>query len=125
MSIAVAASILVGAALLIAGAAKRAAGAAWPAQATELGTPRALIPVLPWIEIVVGALLCAQVARVPLAAVAFVMLAGFTALIVARLAQGRRPPCSCFGSWRATPLGWRHVARNVVLMAAAVVAALA
>ena len=42
--------------------------------------------------------------------------------LVLRLAQGRRPPCACFGAWSATPIGWGHVARNAVFAAFAAVA---
>ena len=122
MSLAVVASVLVGAALLLAGGAKVAAGPAWPAQAQQLGAPGFVVPVMPWIEIVVGAGLCAQVARVPLAAVALAMFVSFTVLLGLRLAEGAHPPCACFGSWSAKPLSWRHVARNVALIAVAVVA---
>jgi hypothetical protein len=125
VTLAVAASIVVGAAFLLSGAAKIAAGKAWPVQARELGAPRGVIPVLPWLEIVVGALLCAQVARVVVALVATAMLVAFTVLIIVRLLQGRRPPCACFGSWSAKPLGWRHVLRNGVLIVGALIAAFA
>jgi hypothetical protein len=90
-----------------------------------MGAPVAVIPVLPWFEIVLGAVLVVQVARVTAAVVALFVLAAFTALIVRRLAQGQHPPCACFGAWSATPLGWSHVARNVALMAVAVVAIVA
>ena len=60
--------------------------------------------------------------ELPLPIVALFVLVAFTALIVRRLAQGQHPPCACFGAWSAKPLGWSHVARNVVLMVIAVVA---
>ena len=87
-----------------------------------MGAPAVVVPVLPWFEIVLGAVLVVQVARVPAAAVAAVVLVAFTALIVRRLAQGEHPPCACFGAWSATPLGWSHVVRNVALISLAVVA---
>ncbi len=123
MSLAVVASIIVGAAFLLAGGAKIAAGRSWPAQAAALGAPRIVVPLLPWAEIGVGALLCAQVARPVTASLAAVMLVAFSALLAMRLGQGKRPPCACFGSWSAAPLSWKHLARNAVLLAIAVVAA--
>ena len=87
-----------------------------------MGAPVVVIPVLPWFEIALGAVLVVQVARVAAAIVALFVLVAFTALIVRRLAQGQHPPCACFGTWSAKPLGWSHVARNVVLMVIAVVA---
>lgn len=125
MTIAIIASIIVGVAFLAAGGAKIAAGPAWPTQARALGTPAVLIPFVPWLEIVIGALLCAQVGRPIVAAIAAAMLLAFSGLLVLRLAEGRRPPCACFGSWSAKPLSWRHVARNAVLLAAAIVAVVA
>ena len=104
-----------------AGAAKVAAGPQWPVQAAALGAPSLAVPIVPWFEMAHGALLCAQVARPLVGAVAAVTLLVFTGLIVRRLAEGKRPPCACFGSWSARPLGWQHIARNAVLLALAVV----
>ncbi len=120
-SLAVIASVLLGAAFLVAGGSKIAAGEAWPEQARGLGAPSFVIPVLPWFEIVLGAALVAQVAPVPVAVVALVTLVAFTALIARRLAQGAHPPCACFGAWSAKPLGAGHLVRNGVLILLAVV----
>ncbi|MEO7396961.1 MAG: MauE/DoxX family redox-associated membrane protein [Ilumatobacteraceae bacterium] len=117
------ASVLVGATFLVSGAAKIAAGRQWPIDAQALGAPPLVTPAVPFVEIVIGALLCAQVARPVPAIIAIAMLLGFSALLVVRLAEGRHPPCACFGSWSAKPLGWRHVLRNAVLIALAVLAA--
>ena len=116
------ASILVGVAFLVAGGSKIAAGGSWPAQARGLGAPVWTIPIVPWAEIVVGALLIAQAVPPWPAVAALVMLVGFTALIVNSLAHGRRPPCACFGAWSAKPIGPGHLARNAVLIGLAVVA---
>ncbi len=125
MSLGVVAAIVVGVAFLAAGAAKIAAGPAWPAQARTLGAPAVAVPVVPWLELVVGGLLCAQVVRPVLGGVALAMLVVFTGLLGLRLSRGERPPCACFGSWSAKPLGWRHIARNALLIAAAIVAIVA
>ena len=122
VNLAVVASVVVGAALLLAGGAKVAAGSGWRVQAEALGAPRIVVPLVPWIEIVVGAGLCAQVARVPFAVAALAMLAVFTVLLAVQLSEGRHPPCACFGSWSAKPLSWTHLARNAALMAVAFVA---
>lgn len=122
---AVVAAVVLGAAFVVAGASKIAMGEQWPAQARDLGAPGPVIPLVPWVELVIGALLVVQFARTVTALVALAVLVVFTGLLVLRLAQGRRPPCACFGAWSATPIGPRHVARNVVLMALAVVAAVA
>ena len=119
------ASILLGLAFLVAGGSKLAAGPSWPEQATGLGAPPVVVPLLPWFELVLGAVLVVQVAPVAAAVVALGLLAAFTALIVRQLAQGRHPPCACFGAWSAKPLGWGHVARNAALAALGVIVLLA
>ena len=118
----VAASIIVGAVFLIAGGSKIAAGPQWPVQARGLGAPAVLIPIVPWVEIAIGALLVVQFGRRPGAVAALVVLTAFTALIAGQLARGRRPPCACFGAWSAKPLGAGHLARNGALIALGVLA---
>ena len=56
---------------------------------------------------------------------AIVVLVAFTALIVARLAAGQRPPCACYGAWSSRPIGPGHVARNVAMIGLAAVVLLA
>ncbi|MFP5489667.1 MAG: MauE/DoxX family redox-associated membrane protein [Acidimicrobiia bacterium] len=119
------ASIVVGAAFVLAGASKVAAGRQWPATARDMGAPAATIPLVPWVEIAVGAALVAQLASPIPAIAALGLLVAFTALIVVRLAAGDRPPCACFGAWSAEPLGATHVVRNVVLIALTVLAIVA
>lgn len=117
------ASVVLGATFLVAGASKIAAGAAWPEQARGLGTPNFLIPFvpfLPWVEIVLGALLVTQVGCDLAAIGALLLLVAFTALVGYRLSQGRHPPCACFGVWSAKPIGPWTVARNIALMTLAV-----
>jgi uncharacterized membrane protein YphA (DoxX/SURF4 family) len=116
------ASILLGLVFVVSGGSKIAAGPAWPQQARALGAPRAVVPVLPWLEIALGAVLVAQLAPVASAVVALVVLVAFTTLIVRRLSEGAHPPCACFGAWSAKPLGRGHVIRNLGFMALGVVA---
>ena len=113
------ASIVLGVVFLVAGGSKIAAGPDWPVQAAGLGAPRWVIPFVPWVEIVVGAALVVQVARQPAALAALGILVVFTALLVVRLSEGKRPPCACFGAWSAKPLGPGHLARNAALIAVA------
>ena len=121
-TVAVVASVVVGVVFVVAGAAKVAQGARRPAQAAQLGAPWVVAPVVPWWEIVVGSLLVVQLAMPWPAIAAFVTLLVFTVLIIRVLAAGEHPPCACFGSWAAAPLGARHVARNVALLALATLA---
>lgn len=120
--VATVASVAVGVAFLVAGASKVAAGQNWNDQARGLGAPTLVIPVLPWIEILLGAALIVQVGQPVVAASALVLLLAFTTLVVRRLAQGRHPPCACFGAWSAKPIGPSTVLRNVVLIALALLA---
>lgn len=117
----VVASLALGAVFLVAGGSKIAAGPLWPRQAAELGAPRSLALVLPWWELAVGGVLVVQFATRTVGVLALLSLLGFTAALVVRLAQGRRPTCACFGAWSATPIGWRHVVRNAAFVAIAVV----
>lgn len=116
------AAIIVGSAFVLAGASKLAAGQAWPEQARELGAPSWSPMVVPWFEIVVGAALIAGLERPIPALLAIGALSVFTALIVARLREGRRPTCACFGAWSSRPIGASHVVRNAVLLGLAVLA---
>ena len=77
---------------------------------------------MPWVEIVVGALLIAQ------AGAAVARLAALVMLVGVHRADRRLPrprPASavrCFGAWSAKPIGPAHLARNAVLIALAVLA---
>lgn len=114
---------LLGAAFVLAGASKLAAGRAWPAQAAGLGAPEWSVRPLPWVELVLGALLISNLVRRPASIVALVLLLLFSTLVIARLREGRHPPCACFGAWSARPLGPGHLVRNGLLVVLASVAA--
>ena len=95
-----------------------------PAQAREFGVPWQIAQFVPWWELVVGALLAAQVARPITAWIAVVTLLLFSAAVAAQLARGKHPPCACFGAWSPKPVGARTLARNAALIALAILAAL-
>jgi uncharacterized membrane protein YphA (DoxX/SURF4 family) len=120
----VVASVLLGAVFVVSGVVKLSASRQWRTQSADLGVPGAIAAVLPIVELVVGALLIAQLARRAVAIVAAVMLLAFTALLVVRLAQGRRPPCACFGALSSKPIGWGNIVRNAVLIVVAAVVAI-
>ena len=119
----IAASVVLGAVFLLAGILKLSAPLQWRTQAADLGVPKWAASVVPFAETTVGALLVCQVARRQVALVAMALLIGFTALMVVRVAQGRRPPCACFGRVTTKPIGWSTVARNVALVVLAAVVA--
>ena len=118
------AGIVLGIVLLVSGAAKRA-DRGWPDDAAAFGAPGWTIPVLPWFELVLGAVLITGIARPLAAALAAVVLIAFTTLLVANLVRGRRVPCACFGARSGRPIGAWSVARNVGLLGLAAVAILA
>jgi uncharacterized membrane protein YphA (DoxX/SURF4 family) len=118
------AAVVLGIVLLVAGIAKRA-DRRWPQDAAALGTPDWAIPVLPWFEMLLGAVLVSGVARPVAAALAGVVLLAFTGLLILNLARGRRPPCACFGASSRRPIGPGSLVRNVVLLALALIAVVA
>jgi len=115
------ATLTLGAGFLVAGGSKLAAGREWPVQARGLGAPEWSIKPLPWIEMSVGALLMTLMFFPIPTVLALGMLLVFTCLVVKRLTEGKHPPCACFGSWSAKPLGPRQVARNGAFIALALV----
>lgn len=119
------AGVVLGGVFLWSGVAKLARPEAWRAQATDFGAPALAVAALPWVETVLGAVLVAQLLRPWPAVVALGLLVAFTAALVARLARGRRPMCACFGGLSNRPISWWSVARNLALMAVAVVAIVA
>ena len=118
------AAFLIGLAFVVAGGSKLAARESWPVQARGLGAPRWTIPLVPWVELGIGALLIVQFLVVPMAVAAALLLVVFTVMIVRKIAAGEHPPCACFGAWSSKPIGWGHIGRNATLMVLAVVAVL-
>ena len=117
------AAIAVGVLFLASTVAKLAAPARWRAQAVQLTDSRLVGPLLPWVEVAMGALLVSGWERHRMAILAGSMLVMFNALLAVRLREGRRPPCACFGSFSSTPISWWHVLRNSLFVLVAVVAA--
>ena len=117
------AAVALGVVFLVSSVTKFARPAEWRAQSSALGVPGVLTAVVPWLEVVLAGLLVAQVQRDVVAWIAVAVLVSFTALLLVRIAQGRRPPCACFGSLSAKPIGWTHIVRNVALIALGVLAA--
>jgi Methylamine utilisation protein MauE len=109
--------------LLVAAVTRLATPPAWRTQAADLGVPAGVAAAVPYVEAALGALLLVQFQRVVVAWCAVALLVSFTVLLVVRLAQGRRPPCACFGSLTPKPIGVASVARNVVFIVVASLAA--
>lgn len=103
------ARIVVGVVLLLAGTAKLA-------DRSHRTGPRAV----PWIELLLGALLVVGVGGRWTALPAAALLAGFTMVVWRRLRAGDTAPCGCFGELSRRPVSAATVLRNVVLLALAV-----
>jgi uncharacterized membrane protein YphA (DoxX/SURF4 family) len=73
-----------------------------------------------WVLLAIPSPLAAEAGFV----LAALSLAGFTAAIAIGIRRGDQVPCRCFGT-SATPLRTRHLVRNVLLVAVAVLGALA
>lgn len=116
------ARIAVGVVLLVAGVAKLCQPS-WPATAKAFGAPARLVPVLPWVEIVLGALLVSGIGLPWTAVAAAALLVGFTLLVAARVLRGDAVPCGCFGETSPQPVGRDTIVRNVLLVVLAVMAA--
>ena len=115
------ASVILGGVMCIAGGSKVAMGKRWPVEAESLGAPKAIAPIVPWVEIALGALLIVQLKPEVVGSLSLVLLVTFTLLIVRQLQKGHRPVCACFGSWSSKPLSGKHVARNVGFIALALI----
>lgn len=113
--------VVLGVIFLISGIVKLASGT-WPETARRFGTPRPLVPVLPPLEIVLGALLAAQLGGLWVPLITLGMLVAFTAAIVVHVARGDDVPCGCFGQASAKSVSAVDVARNVAFCALALVA---
>jgi hypothetical protein len=113
--LAVLSGVVLGALLVFAGANKLRVPR-WAEQTSvAMRLPIDAVRPTPWIELVVGAALVAQIPFAGVAALA--LLVPYTAVLVPRIGG---PPCACFGR-AATPITRWTVARNVALIALAVI----
>ena len=110
---------LLAATFLIAGTAKLTNRRASTQALRDFGAPPPLIPVLPPVEIAVGAGFLFAASAWYAAWAAGALLVMFIAGIAANLARGQQPPCNCFGQLHSKPISWRTLARNGVLAACA------
>jgi len=111
---------VVGVVFIFAGIQKLLAGIEWLVQAKQLRPPRIaqpFVPMVPYIELMLGGLLIVGVQEVPVRITSIVLLSIFTALLITRLAAGERPPCACFSFRSTRPIGWSNVTRNAGLIA--------
>ena len=125
-SLALAARLVVAAAFLVASLQKLREHRGLTGELATFGVPTRLVAptafVLPGAELATAvALVVFPYSAVP-AFVAIGLLALFTGAVLANLAQGRHPPCPCFGATSPAPLSARTIVRNGWLLALAVMA---
>jgi uncharacterized membrane protein YphA (DoxX/SURF4 family) len=119
-----AARVVLGAVFLVSGVSKLR-DPDWRTTATRFGLPAVLATPLAYAELVLGALLAAQVAAPWPSEIALGLLALFTGAAAAHAARRDDVPCGCFGAGSSqAPTTWRTVARNVGLCGLAVAATL-
>jgi peroxiredoxin/uncharacterized membrane protein YphA (DoxX/SURF4 family) len=115
--------LLLGAVFALSGVAKLADQAGSRQAMIAFGLPRALAPplgrLLPLAELAVAAALLPAVSAWWGALGALALLLAFVVGIGANLAQSRKPDCRCFGQLHSSPVGWKTLARNGLLMAVA------
>lgn len=119
----VVAAVLVGLVFLLAAVTKLARMELWRTESSGLGVPWFVARLVPYLEVVIGALLVTQVQRHVVAWCAVAMLLAFTVLLAVRLLQGHDGPCACFGAVNSSSIGVPHLVRNLVFIVLGVLAA--
>lgn len=104
--------------------AKVAMGRRWPESFVRFELPRWLAWPLVGLEAALVVGLLVDAVRLAAAVGATVTLVVMSVVLIERLRRGVRPPCACFGVVSKRPLSWREPARNLLLLAVALVAIL-
>ena len=115
-------ALTVAAIFVYAGVAKFATFDNWTFQARALGAPDPFVVLVPLAEIVLAVLLVGGWWFDQTVAAGLLLLGAFTVLLLVRLRDPERLPCSCFGATSQRPMSWLDVARNVILIAALIAA---
>jgi len=122
-AVGVIAAVVVGLIVVWAGAAKLLSGESWRSTVDAPGVPKLVLLALPFVEVALGSLAVVRL-WVPVVPVTIAgMLVLFTGWILMMMGRDVAPTCACFGSRSIQPVGWRHVARNIGLIALAALAA--
>ena len=115
---AVALRVLLGVVLVIAGVTKLSLRNWGRDTAYALGLPVVLTAPTPVLELLIGAGLITGVRLMPEAALGLLLV--YTGVLLVQISKPDAPPCACFGR-ATTPITWRTIARNVVLLVLALV----
>jgi uncharacterized membrane protein YphA (DoxX/SURF4 family) len=116
------AGVVVGLVLLMAGATK-IFDKTWREREGGHGTPAWLLPLVPPVEMVLGALVAVRIARPVVGLAAMLLLIVFTIFLVVKWDERSGEPCNCFGSWSKRPTSAWTIVRNLALIALALAAA--
>ena len=115
-------ALTVAAIFVYAGVAKFATFDNWTFQVRALGAPDPFVVLVPLAEIALAVLLVGGWWFDQTVAASLLLLGAFTVLLLVRLRDPERLPCSCFGATSQRPMSWLDVARNVILIAALIAA---
>ena len=110
-------ALVVAAVFVYAGVAKFATFNNWTTQAQALGAPDPFVVLVPLAEIALAVLLVGGWRFGETIAASLILLVAFTILLLVRLGDTERLPCSCFGATSQRPMSWVDVGRNMILIA--------
>ncbi len=117
-------AVVVAAVFVYAGVAKFATFNNWTFQARALGAPDPFVVLVPLAEIALAVLLVGGWWFMQTVIAGLLLLSAFTILLLVRLRDPERQPCSCFGATSQRPMSWLDVFRNVLLITLLAVAVL-
>lgn len=116
-------AVVVAAVFVFAGVAKFVTFNNWTFQARALGAPDPAVVLVPVAEITLGVMLVGGWWLTQTVIAGILLLGAFTVLLLVRLRDEERQPCSCFGATSHRPISWLDVLRNVILISFLLVAA--
>lgn len=109
-------AVVVSAVFVYAGVAKIATFNNWTFQARALGAPDPAVVLVPTAEITLGVMLVGGWWFTQTVIAGILLLTAFTGLLMVRLRDEERLPCSCFGAISQRPISWLDVLRNLALI---------
>ena len=116
-------AVVVAAVFVYAGVAKFVTFNNWTFQARALGAPDPAVVLVPVAEITLGVMLVGGWWLTQTLIAGILLLGAFTVLLLVRLRDEERQPCSCLGATSQRQISWLDVLRNVILISFLLVAA--
>lgn len=116
-------AVIVAAVFVYAGVAKFATFNDWTFQARALGAPDPAVVLVPVAEVTLGVMLVGGWWLTQTIIASILLLCAFTVLLLVRLRDEDRQPCSCFGTKSQRPISWLDVSRNLCLASLLLVSA--